>query len=136
MLLSFFLLKVLLCILEGFVGTDFFTFKLQLGSLSSILATIAITVDNDLTKAKKITDQRKLGANVLRANRRSSLLNTFRNSMAPGSLLSSPPSEAAENTQNPMVDSHDDRINEVEMSERGRGRNLTMSHEVNESFNL
>ena len=119
------------------MGTDFFTFKLQLGSLSSILATIAITVDDDLTKAKNIAGQRKLGANVLQA-KRASLLDTFRNSRIPGSLVVSS-SEVSASTLNPMTAKREGKSKStaVEMSQRDKGgRSLAKSLELNESFNL
>jgi hypothetical protein len=105
----------------GFMGTDFFTFKLVLGNQSSNLATIAITVDDDLTKAKKIAEQRKLGANVLQA-KRSSLMNTLRSSINSGSLKST--STKSCTTENPLAARHletqDNRMaerKELEMSD-------------------
>lgn len=128
------------------MGTDFFTFKLQLGSLSSILATIAITVDDDLTKAKKIAEQRKLGANVLQAKRvsqRSSLLENLKNSMIPGSLVYNSKSsvEVKEKTKNPLSGDGDDSKGDVELltvseSNFSRGRNITTSHHLNDSMQL
>lgn len=136
--------------ITGFIGTDFFTFKLQLGSLSSILATIAITVDDDLTKAKKITEQRKLGANVLQSKRgssRNSLLDTLKNTLIPGSLTyssSKPLADMDSKANNPLSrggggSSDDDAKGDVELldsSDFSRGRGMTTTHQMNESMEL
>lgn len=118
----------------GFVGTDFFTFKLQLGSLSSILATVAITVDTDLTKARKIGEQRKLGSGVLQA-KRSSLLGNLKNSMVPGSLVSSSSasSEVSGVCNNPLAVKHKDSRHEMELVERERSNSRSKAAHVVES---
>lgn len=152
-LLSALVLIFFCCILKGFMGTDFFTFKLQLGSLSSILATIAITVDDDLTKAKKIAEQRRMGASVLKSKRdskRSSLFESLKQTMIPGSLVYKPSSstEMKSKTQNPLNSGGNDEaengqcgvelstMSDVDEFGRDRGRSMTQSHQLTETVDL
>lgn len=117
---------------HDFMGTDFFTFKVQLGSLSSNLATVAIIVDDDLTKARQISEQRKQGVGVL---------HNLRKSLTPG-MTSGVSTEVKSKTSNPLAEGHYDKRNTNEgvelgdVSNRGRGRSLTKSHQVNESVEL
>mmetsp|Transcript_3603 Transcript_3603/g.6480 ORF Transcript_3603/g.6480 Transcript_3603/m.6480 type:complete len:184 (-) Transcript_3603:31-582(-) len=118
---------------EGYMGTDFFTFKVQLGSLSSNLATVAIIVDDDLTRASKITEQRKLGVGVL---------HHLRKSLTPATATDAS-SQMHSKTTNPMNEKASDDKDErpsvgMEMGSMGnRGRDsLTKTHQVNESVKL
>ena len=116
------------------MGTDFFTFKLQLGSLSTILATVAITVDEDERKAKKILEQRKLGAKVLNTKRSTSFINSLRSSLTSGATATR--SEVKEQTKSPLAYNHDNKSTEMTETDFSRGRSLTNSHHVTDNVTL
>ena len=120
---------------QGFVGTDIFTFKLQLGNLNSNLATVAITVDDDLTNARRITEQRKQGVNVLNARRRSSLLGSI-HGLGRGSIVKKYANERLNNTENPLSSDLNQSSMELTCITKKERSRLSKTHQVNESVNI